>query len=147
MNRKQVLGIAAMTLSAFASAVVSAQTVPAEQWVGPPITFTSSQSRAEVTAGYFASPSRAPQELRVGPADAGPGAVDRATVAADRNLWLRAGLGGYGDNAYMHPGYAQRVAEYTRMRNGPEFMAELSRIESAKSRSTAMNTTSPAAGQ
>ena len=146
MNRKQVLGIAAMTLSAFAS-VVSAQSVPAEQWVGPPITFTSSQSRAEVTAGYFASPSRAPQELRVGPPDAGPGAVDRATVAADRNLWLRAGLGSYGDNAYMEPGYAQRMAEYTRMRNGPEFMAEVSRIEGARARSTAALRTSPAAGQ
>ena len=146
MNRKQVLGIAAMTLSAAAS-VVSAQTVPAEEWVGAPITFTSSQSRAEVTAGYFASPSRAPQELRVGPADAGPGAVDRATVAADRNLWLRAGLGGYGDNAYMEPGYAQRLADYTRMRNGPEFMAEVTRIEGAKSRSTAALSSSPTAGQ
>lgn len=138
MIRKQVLGIAALTLSAVAS-VATAQTVPAEQWVGAPTTFTSSQSRAEVTAGYFASPSRAPQELRVGPADAGPGAVDRATVAADRNLWLRAGLGSYGEYAYMDPMYAQRMANYTRMRNGPEFTAELNRIEGARSRSAAMN--------
>lgn len=145
MIRKQVLGIAALTLSAVAS-VASAQTVPAEQWVGAPTTFTSSQSRAEVTAGYFASPSRAPQELRVGPADAGPGAVDRATVAADRNLWLRAGLGNYGEYAYMDPMYTQRMANYTRMRNGPEFTAELSRIEGAKSRSTAMNA-APASAQ
>jgi len=145
MNRKQVLGIAAFALSAVAS-VASAQTVPAEQWVGAPITFTSTQSRAEVTAGYFASPSRAPQELRVGPADIGPGAVDRATVAADRNLWLRAGLGNYGDYADMDPLRAQRMANYTRMRNGPEFMAELNRIEGAKSRTTAMSA-SPTAGQ
>lgn len=138
MIRKQVLGIAALTLSAVAF-VATAQTVPAEQWVGAPTTFTSSQSRAEVTAGYFASPSRAPQELRVGPADAGPGAVDRATVAADRNLWLRAGLGSYGEYAYMDPMYAQRMANYTRMRNGPEFTAELNRIEGARSRSAAMN--------
>ena len=138
MNRKQVLGIAALTLSAVAS-VASAQTIPAEQWVGAPTTFTSSQTRAEVTAGYYASPSRAPQELRVGPADAGPGAVNRATVAAERNLWLRAGLGSYGEYAYMDPMYAQRMANYTRMRNGPEFTAELSHIGGAKSRSTAMS--------
>jgi len=136
MNRKQVLCMAALTLSAAAS--VCAQTVPAEQWAGPPVTFTSTESRAEVTAGYFAAPSRAPQELRVGPADAGPGAMDRATVAADRNLWLRAGLGSYGEYADMDPLHAQRMANYTRMRNGPEFTAELSRIEGARSRSTAM---------
>ena len=144
MNRKQVLCIAALTLSAAAS--VCAQTVPAEQWVGPTATFTSTESRAEVTAGYFASPSRAPQELRVGPADAGPGAMDRATVAADRNLWLRAGLGSYGEYADMDPLHAQRMANYTRMRNGPEFTAELSRIEGARSRSTAMNA-APAAAE
>ena len=145
MNRKQVLGIAAFALSAVAS-VASAQTVPAEQWVGAPITFSSTQSRSEVTAGYYASPSKAPQELRVGPADAGPGAVDRATVAADRNLWLRAGLGNYGEYADMDPLHAQRMANYTRMRNGPEFMAELNRIEGARSRTTAMSA-SPTAGQ
>ena len=66
-----------------AAASVHAQTIPAEQWVGAAPTFTSTQSRNEVTAGYFASPSTAPQELRVGPADAGPGATDRATVAAE----------------------------------------------------------------
>ena len=143
MNRKQVLGIAALTLSAVAP--VSAQTIPAEQWVGAPTTFSSSQSRADVTAGYYASPSRAPQELRVGPADAGPGAVDRTTVAADRNLWLRAGLGNYGEYADMDPLRAQRMATYTRMRNGPEFMAELNRIEGAKSRTTAMKAGSTSA--
>jgi hypothetical protein len=136
MNRKQVLGMAALSLL---SAVASAQTVPAEQWVGPPITFNSTQSRAEVTAGYFASPSKAPQELRVGPADAGPGAVSRITVLAERNLWIRAGLATTSDNAYMLPGYAQRVENYTRMRNGPEFVAEMSRLESGKGKTTAMN--------
>jgi hypothetical protein len=137
MNRKQILSIAALSLL---SAAASAQTVPAEQWVGAPIAFSSSQSRAEVTAGYFASPSSAPQELRVGPADAGPGAESRAMVAADRNLWIRAGLAGTSDYAYMEPGYAQRVANYTRMRNGPEFVAEVSRIESRGAKTTAMNT-------
>jgi|APAra7269097451_1048561.scaffolds.fasta_scaffold66495_1 hypothetical protein len=145
MNRKQALSIAALTLSAIASSV-SAQTVPAEQWVGPAIAFTSSQSRAEVTAGYYASPSTGPQELRVGPADAGPGAMDRATVAAERNLWLRAGLGNTGDNAYMDPQYNKRLNDYARMRSGPEFMAEMNRIEGARSRTTAMSA-SPASGQ
>ena len=107
MNRKQALSIAALTLSAIASSV-SAQTVPAEQWVGPAIAFTSSQSRA--------------------------------MVAADRNLWIRAGLAGTSDYAYKEPGYAQRVANYTRMRNGPEFVAEVSRIESRGAKTTAMNT-------
>lgn len=137
MNRKQILGVAALALSAVAT-VASAQTVPAEQWVGAPITFTSTQSRAEVTAGYFASPSKAPQELRVGPADVGPGAMDRATVAAERNLWLRAGLNNYGEYAEMDPQYSKRLANYTRMRNGPEFLAEMNRIEGAKSHNTAM---------
>ena len=137
MNHKQVLGMAALSLL---SAVASAQTVPAEQWVGAPIGFTSTQSRADVTAGYFASPSKAPQELRVGPADAGPGAVSRTTVLAERNLWIRAGLNTVGDHAYMEPGYAQRMESYTRMRNGPEFMAEVNRLESGKSKTTAMNT-------
>lgn len=144
MNRNQVLGTAALMLSAVAS--VGAQTIPAEQWVGAPITFTSTHSRAGVTAGYFASPATAAQELRVGPADAGPGAIDRATVAADLNLWLRAGLGSYGEYADMDPMHAQRMANYTRMRNGPQFTAELSRIEGARSRSTAMNT-APAAAE
>ncbi|MDM0115408.1 hypothetical protein QTI66_24880 [Variovorax sp. J22R133] len=139
MNRKQVLGIVALSLSA---AVASAQTVPAEQWVGPPITFTSTQSRAAVTAAYVAAgPATAPQELRVGPADAGPGAVSRVEVAADRNLWMRAGLGLTNDYDGMsgNPGYAQRMANYTRMRNGPEYMAEVNRIESGRSSKTAMS--------
>ncbi|MBS0453149.1 MAG: hypothetical protein JSS14_17780 [Proteobacteria bacterium] len=138
MNRTHVLRIAALALSAAASSSVFAQTISAEEWVGSPIHFTSTQSRAEVTAGYFASPSRAPQELRVGPADAGPGAMDRATVAADRNLWLRAGLASYGEYAEMDPQYSKRMANYMRMRSGPEFTAELNRIEGARSRSTAM---------
>lgn len=146
MNRKQVLGMAALTLSAFASSYAVAQTVPAEQWVGPAITFQSSQSRAEVTAGYYASPQTAPQELRVGPADAPTGAMSRTAVAADRNLWLRAGLGNYGDNAYMDPQYDKRLADYARMRSGPEYMAELNRIEGARSRTTAMSA-SPTSGQ
>jgi len=136
MNRKQVLGIATLSLL---SAVASAQTVPAEQWVGPVVPFVSTQSRAQVSAAYVAAgPSSTPQELRVGPADAGPGAVSRSAVAADRNLWMRAGLGLTGEGDYMsNPAYAQRMANYTRMRNGPEYTAEVSRIESGKSSRTA----------
>ena len=147
MNCKHVLGIAALTLLSAAASSVCAQTIPAEEWVGGPIHFTSTQSRAEVTAGYFASPSRAPQELRVGPADAGPGAADRAMVAADLSLWLRAGLANYGDYAYMDPLYSQRMANYTRMRSGPEFTAELHRIEDARSHSTAMLHAAPASAE
>ena len=137
MNRKQVLGILALSLSA---AAASAQTVPGEQWVGATITFQSTQSRAAVTAAYLAAgPATAPGELRVGPADAGPGAVSRVEVAADRNLWMRAGLGQTNDEDMLaNPGYAQRMANYTRMRNGPEYMAEVSRIEGARASKTAM---------
>jgi hypothetical protein len=132
MNRKQVLGIAALSLMA---AVASAQTVPAEQWVGPVTPFVSTMSRAAVTGAVIAAgPSSTPQELRVGPADVGPGAVSRSAVAADRNLWMRAGLGLTGEADYMsNPAYAQRLAAYTRMRNGPEYTAEITRIESGKS--------------
>jgi len=105
MNRKQVLGIAALSLL---SAVACAQTVSPEQWVGTP--------------------------------DAGPVAVSRTTVVAERNLWIRAGLVDTGDDAYMDPTYGRRLAHYTRMRHGPEFVAEMRRIESRPSRTTAMNT-------
>ena len=129
MIRSQYFVGVAIALGLSTAVVVAAQTVPAEECVGAPIQFTSTQSRAEVTAAFFASPQTAPAELRVGPADAGPGMVQRAMVEADRNLYLRAGLGDVGEyDDSVSPTYRERQASYERMRNGPEFAAELARI-------------------
>ncbi|HYP82487.1 hypothetical protein [Variovorax sp.] len=133
IRSQNILGIAiAMGLSA--AAIVSAQTVPAEEWVGPPIQFTSTLSRDEVQAAYFASPQVGPAELRVGPPDPAPGMVQRAMVEADRNLWLRAGLGDIGEfDDSVSPTYRERMANYERMRNGPEFAIELARVNGGAS--------------
>ncbi|RZL86488.1 MAG: hypothetical protein EOP82_29830 [Variovorax sp.] len=132
MNAKQLLAISGL---AFAGAV-GAQTVPAEQWVGAPIsTAGGSASRVAVMADFQQSArmAQAPQEFRVGPADASTGAVSRAEVAADRNLWIRSGLSQatYGDNFDpTSASYRAKLATYQRMRHGPEFTAEVQRVKS-----------------
>ncbi len=132
MIRSQYFTGVAIALGLSTAVVVAAQTVPAEEWVGQPIQFTSTLSRAEVQAAYIADAQTAqatPAELRVGPADAGPGMVERAMVEADRNLYLRAGLGDVNEfDASVSPTYQERQAAYERMRNGPEFAIELARI-------------------
>ncbi|MDM0046715.1 hypothetical protein QTH91_19650 [Variovorax dokdonensis] len=131
MIRSQYFTGVAIALGLSTAVVVAAQTVPAEEWVGQPIQFTSTLSRAEVQAAYIASAqtAQAPQELRVGPADPGVGMVERAMVEADRNLYLRAGLGDVGEfDDSVSPTYKERQAAYERMRNGPEFAMELARI-------------------
>lgn len=132
MNARQLFGLSAL---AFAGAV-SAQTVPAEQWVGAPIPMASSFSRAAVAADFAASRAvaQAPQELRVGPPDASGGALSRAEIAADLNLWIRSGLAEVAQRDNFDPGnpaYRSQVAMYQRMRNGPEFVAEVQRIKGA----------------
>lgn len=132
MNAKQLLGLSAL---AFAG-VVSAQTIPAEEWVGAPMRMTGSLSRAAVAEDLAASRwvAQAPQEFRVGPPDAGPGALSRAEVVADLNLWNRSGLGeiAYRDNFDpANTAYRSQVAMYRRMRSGPEFVAEVQRIKRA----------------
>ena len=55
----------------------------------------------------------------------------RAEVQADLNLWNRAGLGqaNAGDRTPdADPAYEARVAEYRRLRSGPEFVAEVRRL-------------------
>ena len=57
--------------------------------------------------------------------------VTTAEVMADWNLWQRAGLGRYqvGEGSPANdPMYAQRLAEYQRLRSGPEFGAEVRRL-------------------
>lgn len=58
-------------------------------------------------------------------------ALSRAEVQADLNLWNRAGLGqaNAGDRTPdADPAYEARVAEYRRLRSGPEFVAEVRRL-------------------
>lgn len=131
MNAKRIVG--ASLLVAFAAAA-SAQTVPAEQWVGAPIASTSTATRDAVRSSFFASNTgrQAPQEMRVGPADAGPGAVHRVEVLADTRLWLRSGLGmaAYSDGFDpMSVRYREKVAMYRRLRDGPAYLAELERMQ------------------
>ncbi|MGO4391010.1 hypothetical protein AB4Z46_06610 [Variovorax sp. M-6] len=134
MNAKQLLGVSALAL---ASATAFAQTVPAEQWVGAPITSASSTlSRSAVTSDYAASRSMAsaPSELRVGPADAAPGAMSRAEVSADLSLWIKSGMSQVANQDSYDPSsgaYRTQMAAYQRMRNGPEFVAEVQRRKGA----------------
>lgn len=134
MQVKQLLGISALLLAG----AVSAQTVPAEAWVGAPIATTSgSMSRGEVSADLQRSMrvAQTPSEQWVGTsatAAVAVGAVSRAEVLADLSLWNKAGVGAYGrldsPEAYG-PGYAQRLAAYRQARNSDAYMAEVRRFE------------------
>jgi hypothetical protein len=134
MQAKQLLGISALLLAGAASA----QTVPAEAWVGAPIAITGSTiSRSEVTADLQRSMSmaRTPQEQWVGtPATAtiAVGAMSRAEVLADLSLYNKAGLGDYAridSPDATGPEYARRMAAYRQARNSDAYMAEVQRIE------------------
>jgi len=134
MQAKRLLGISALLLAG----AVSAQTVPAEAWVGAPIATTGgTMSRSAVAADLQRSMAAAqtPSEQWVGtPATASVavGAMSRAEVLADLSLWNKAGMGAYGHidspEAYG-PGYAQHLAAYRRTRNSDAYMAEVQRIE------------------
>ncbi|WP_431276179.1 hypothetical protein ACQ858_07945 [Variovorax ureilyticus] len=135
MNARLFLGLSAL---AFAGAV-SAQTVPAEQWVGTPISAVGHFSRAEVAADMTASRATfasAPAEYRVGPADPTTGATSRAEVAADTQLWMRSGMSQVANRDGFDPTGAEfrhQMAAYQRMRNGPEFTAEVQRAQNTRS--------------
>jgi len=54
--------------------------------------------------------------------------LSRAEVQADMNLWRRAGLQGVNTGetpTSAVPGYTERLAEYQRLRSGPEYVAEV----------------------
>jgi hypothetical protein len=120
----------------------SAQTVPAELWVGPPLaTSASHYSRADVVAAMerAATVAQAPQQSWVGSAESAgamAGALTRSQVEADFNLFARAGLSNYdtdqGSRAHFEPFGAEgarRAALYARLRGGPEYAAEVSRLD------------------
>ena len=140
MNAKQLLGACTLAL---AGATAFAQTVPAEQWVGAPIaTAGGATSRSAVTAELAASRSMmsAPQEYRVGPADPMTGAMSRVEVAADTNLWMRSGMGQVANRDSFDPSspaYRAQMAAYQRMRSGPQYMAEVQRLQGARMQQTA----------
>lgn len=57
--------------------------------------------------------------------------LTRAEVIADLSLWKRAGLQAYqGGESHdtFSPAYERSLAEYQRLRNGPEYLAEVRRI-------------------
>lgn len=60
------------------------------------------------------------------------GQLSRAEVIADLNLWKRVGLQAYtnrGDSyEFFNPAYERALAEYQRLRNGPEYLAEVRRV-------------------
>ena len=98
---KTLIAIATVAVATFAGAASAATpTLLTEQWVG-----------AE-------------------PVAQGP-ALSRAEVQADLNLWNRAGLGqaNAGDRTPdADPAYQASLAEYRRLRSGPEFVAEVRRL-------------------
>jgi hypothetical protein len=136
MQAKQLLGISALLLAGAASA----QTVPAEAWVGAPIATTGAMSRGEVTAELQRSMATAqtPAEQWVGtPATAtvAVGAMSRAEVLADLSLYNKAGLGDYAridSPDAAGPGYARRMAAYQQARHSDAYMAEVQRIEGVR---------------
>jgi len=134
MNAKQCAVASALVIAG----AVSAQTVPAEAWVGAPIaTVGGTMNRGEVRAdmNQFLSRRQAPQDAWVGAAADTAivvGAAKRSEVAADFNLFARAGLAGYQTSDNFDPYSAQgrqRIATYQRLRSGPEFAREVARIE------------------
>lgn len=148
MNAKLLLGVSALALAG----AVSAQTVPAEQWVGAPIQMTSQLSRAQVSADFAANRSEmntVAAEYRVGPPDSTIGALSRAEVAADLSLWNRSGMSQVAGRDSFDPNsaaYARQMSAYQSMRNGPEFVAEIQRIKGFGAKSTTAKYQSDATG-
>ena len=90
---------------------------------------------AAIAAASFAGTASAadePPEVWFGaePVAAGP-PLSRAEVLADLALWNRAGLNNYyyqlGEFYNFDAEYQQRLAQYQKMRSGPEFQEEVRR--------------------
>ncbi|EER61769.1 conserved hypothetical protein [Acidovorax delafieldii 2AN] len=82
-------------------------------------------------AGTASAATQSPQSS-AGPEPVvqGPG-LSRAEVLADLNLWARAGLLAYPSDEIgyaSYPVYEARLAEYRRLRSGPEYLAEVRRL-------------------
>ena len=146
MHTKHLLALSALVLAA---GTATAQTVPAEAWVGTPIIATGAADRADVAADLQrnARIAAAAPEAWVGTqASAGiaAGTLSRAEVQADLNLWRRAGLetASLADTAQSNaPVYAQQVAAYQRARQSGVYTAELQRVQGATGSAAAGHTT------
>ncbi|MGJ7519550.1 hypothetical protein ACSFA0_03505 [Variovorax sp. LT1P1] len=146
MHTKHLLALSALVLAA---GTATAQTVPAEAWVGTPIIATGAADRADVAADLQrnARIAAAAPEAWVGTqASAGiaAGTLSRAEVQADLNLWRRAGLetASLAATAQSNaPVYAQQVAAYQRARQSGVYTAELQRVQGATGSAAAGHTT------
>jgi len=149
MHTKHLLALSALVVAA---GTATAQTVPAEAWVGTPIVATGALNRADVAADLQrnAHVAAAAPEAWVGTqASAGiaTGTLSRAEVQADLNLWRRAGLetASLADTAdSTSPAYARQVAAYQRARHSGVYTAELQRMQGATGSAAADHAT-PAA--
>ena len=121
MNSKHIFTIAALV----AAGAATAQTVPAEAWVGAPINdVVGLRSRADVSAEarQVAASAQAPQELWVGSADSAAdhtGATSRSEVVADFRDFQRAGLADIVNHEGFDPSdsqYQRRFAQYMQLR-------------------------------
>lgn len=146
MHTKHLLALSALVLAA---GTATAQTVPAEAWVGTPIIATGAADRADVAADLQrnARIAAAAPEAWVGTqASAGiaAGTLSRAEVQVDLNLWRRAGLetASLAATAQSNaPVYAQQVAAYQRARQSGVYTAELQRVQGATGSAAAGHTT------
>ena len=149
MHTKHLLALSALVVAA---GTATAQTVPAEAWVGTPIVATGALNRTDVAADLQrnARVAAAAPEAWVGTqASAGiaTGTLSRAEVQADLNLWRRAGLetASLADTAdSTSPAYARQVAAYQRARHSGVYTAELQRMQGATGSAAADHAT-PAA--
>jgi hypothetical protein len=150
MNATQI----ALSATLVAGGTVSpAQTVPAEQWTGPAVsTVGGAVVRADVVAAlniFLAQHRAAPEAWAGTAASAGVdvGDLQRAEVKADTTMAIRAGLTGYATRNEYNPGSAEaqrRNARYIRLRFGPEYTDEVSRLQGAAHRIAAAPAGTPA---
>lgn len=78
-------------------------------------------------------------QAQAGPAGDSARPITRAEVRADLAMWQRAGLPELVDTErydLLSPDVQRRLAEYTRLRRGPEYLAELRRLQPAEARDT-----------
>ena len=147
MNTKQLIALSAVAAALLGAAgAASAQTVPAETWVGAPIsTSGSTLSRADVRNELTRTHSvaRAPQEEWIGlpvAANVAVGSLSRAEVKADLALWNQAGLNQFSAMDSVdgsNPVFRQRTAAYERLRNSPAYLAEVQHQQGAATPSVA----------
>ena len=111
-------------LSFAVASAASAQTVPAEAWVGAPIAEGSVRDRTGVVTesqAHFAAP-RAPQQLWVGSADGASdrtGGLSRKEVVADLDAYRRSGLADSANTDAFDPytpRYQRQAAKYMQIK-------------------------------